>query len=351
MNNTVLIMAGGTGGHVFPALAVAHQLTEKGHAVHWLGTDTGIESELVTAKGYPLHVISIKGLRGKGILGLVSAPLKIIKATCEAYSILKKINPAAVLGMGGYVTGPGGLAAKLFRVPLLIHEQNAIPGMTNKILNRIANVSFQAFPGSLKNAITTGNPVRQDIFNVEPYQSGSKRLNVLVVGGSLGAVAVNDAVLQALQSMPDNERPKVWHQAGKRNYEQLKEQYESAGIEVKLTAFIDNMMEAYQWSDIVVCRAGALTVSEIAAAGRTAIFVPYPYAVDDHQTINAMHLSNNDAAILCPQKELSADWLVKKWRYLDENRQALLDMANRARTLATTDSTGQVVEYIERQIS
>lgn len=349
MSEAILFMAGGTGGHVFPALAVAREMEEKGYKVHWLGTSAGIEKELVPAAGYPLHCINIAGLRGKGKLGLLTAPLRIFKAVWQARKIINNVKPVAALGMGGYATGPGGVAAKLAGIPLLIHEQNAYPGMTNKLLHKISNTSMQAFPGALNNALVTGNPVRKDVQQISNQVSDSQqRLKVLVVGGSLGAVALNQKVLEAMESLDESQRPDLWHQAGKRNIDDVQNQYQQMGIDARVTAFIDDMATAYEWADLIVCRAGALTVSEVAAAGKAAIFVPFPFAVDDHQTANAEYLAGKNAALICQQKDLSAHWLASQWQEFSTNKEALQRMADTARQLAMPNATNMVVEQIER---
>lgn len=351
MSKVVLMMAGGTGGHVFPALAVAHALKEQGYEIHWLGTSAGIEADLVPANGFPLHTINIAGLRGKGKLGLIGAPLKVMKAVAQALSVIRKIKPLAVVGLGGYATGPGGIAAWLKGIPLLIHEQNAYAGMTNKLLQRFAAVTMQAFPGALDGALVTGNPVRKEVAqipapDVREFHEG--RLRVLVVGGSLGAVALNNAVFEAMSMLSSEQRPDLRHQVGKRNIDEVQAMYAESGVEAEVTAFIDDMAAAYSWADLVVCRSGALTVSEVAAAGCAAIFVPFPYAVDDHQTVNAQYLQKEGAAIIRQQNELTPDWLSQQWLQLEQDRALLRDMSIKARGLAMTDATEKVVEQVRR---
>lgn len=350
-NSVVLMMAGGTGGHVFPALAVAKELQQQGAVIHWLGTESGIEAELVPDAGIALHYLAIKGLRGKGLLGLLKAPFKIIKATLQAKKIITEIKPHVVVGFGGYVTGPGGVAAKIAGIPLVIHEQNAIAGLTNKLLAKLSDSVMQAFPNTLKNARTVGNPVRESV-TVLPAPAtriniDSKELNVLVIGGSLGAVALNNKVLEAMQSLPLVARPHLWHQVGKHNIEAMQAAYQSAGVEAKVVAFIDDVATAYQWADLVVCRAGALTVAEVAAAGCAALFVPFPFAVDDHQTANANYLVKENAALMIQQAELSATELSQKWTHYSENKQELLQLANAAQALAITTATTAVVDEIK----
>jgi len=351
MSNVVLMMAGGTGGHVFPALAVAHELKNQGYEIHWLGTAAGIEAELVPANGFPLHTINIAGLRGKGKLGLLGAPMKIFRAVAQALAVIRKVRPLAVVGLGGYATGPGGIAAWLKGIPLLIHEQNAYAGMTNKLLQRFSAVSMQAFPGALEGALVTGNPVRQEVVDIPAPDSRefhTGNLRVLVVGGSLGAVALNTAVFEAMKQLPEDKRPDLRHQVGKRNIEEVSALYKEAGINADVTAFIDDMAAAYSWADLVVCRSGALTVSEISAAGCAAIFVPFPYAVDDHQTANAQYLQKEGAAMIRQQTELTPDWLAQQWTLLADDRALLRDMSIKARELAKTDATDKVVEQVRR---
>lgn len=350
MSKKLIFMAGGTGGHVIPALSVAHAIAEKGYEIHWLGTLAGIEAELVPKAGYQLHPLEIKGLRGKGIKALLTAPFKIMGAIKQAYRVLNKIKPDVVIGFGGYATGPGGVAAKLMGLPLIVHEQNAVAGTTNKLLNKISDVTLQAFPNTLKDAITAGNPVRQSVMQVPDYQinTGSGSLNVLVVGGSLGAVALNNTVLEALRQIPAHQQPDVWHQVGKRNIQDAEAAYQEAGVSARVCAFIDDMNDAYAWADLIICRSGALTVSEIAAAGRAAIFVPFPYAIDDHQTENARWLENNQAAVICPQTELTETWLIEQWQHYNEHRNELKMMADNAKSAAMTTATETVVEQIMR---
>lgn len=351
MSKVILMMAGGTGGHVFPALAVAHALAAEGYEIHWLGTRAGIEAELVPANGFPLHTIDIGGLRGKGKLGILKSPLRISRAILAAARVMRTLKPLAVVGLGGYATGPGGVAAWLKGIPLLIHEQNARAGMTNRLLARISSVTMQAFPGALDGAMVTGNPVRNEVLAVTPPQERERHhgnLRVLVVGGSLGAVALNNAVLGAMALIPENERPQLRHQVGKRNIDAMKSAYTEAGVAAEVTAFIDDMAAAYAWADLVVCRSGALTVSEIAAAGCAAIFVPFPHAVDDHQTANAQYLQKEGAAIIRQQTELSSEWLAQQWQQLNNDRELLRDMAVRARKLAMTNATDDVVAQVRR---
>lgn len=350
MNKTLLIMAGGTGGHVFPALAVAQEMTARGYDVHWLGTAAGIETQLV--KDYPLHTIDIAGLRGKRRVDLVTAPFRVGRATWQAGQLMRQLKPSLVFGLGGYATGPGGVAARLAGVPLVIHEQNAYAGLTNRWLSRIATLSLQAFPNALPHAHTTGNPVRAELVYqgqalTELSPPSAQRLKVLVVGGSLGAVALNDNVLAAMQQMPEEQRPELWHQVGARNIDTMQAAYAQAQVDARVCAFIDDMNAAYRWADLVVCRSGALTVAEIAAAAKAAIFVPYPHAVDDHQTANARYLVDANAARLIPQSQLQADVLVQCWRQFDQDRALLARMSEAARGQARVTATVNVANYLE----
>lgn len=345
----VLIMAGGTGGHVFPALAVADELRARGIPVVWLGTKAGIESRLVPQAGYPIEWMSITGLRGKNTITLLLAPVRISMACWQALSVLQRRKPCAVLGMGGFASGPGGLMAWLTRKPLLVHEQNAIAGLTNKILARFARVVMQAFPGVFLQAFTTGNPVRQSICAIEePAQrlarKATAKLRILIVGGSLGAVKLNEIIPLALNKIDSAQRPEIIHQTGLKNIEATKSAYDSANVEANIEAFIDDMPTVYQWADLVICRAGAMTVFELAAAGVASILVPYPHAVDDHQTHNAHYLEKNGAAMIRQQHELSVDWLVDVINDLSSNRKKLLEMAVAARKLAIPGSAKTIAD-------
>ncbi len=351
----VLIMAGGTGGHVFPALAVADELRQRGVPVVWLGTRAGIESRLVPAAGYPIEWLSVKGLRGKKMLTLVFAPLKLLQACWQAAGVIRRNKPCAVLGMGGFVSGPGGLVTWLSRKPLLIHEQNAIPGLTNKLLARLAVVVMQAFPdvfSGREKVKTLGNPVRKSICDLPlpekrlPTHRG--RLRLLIVGGSLGASRLNEVVPQAMQKIPADMRPEIMHQTGLKNLQDAVENYQRSGVEAKVEAFIENMAEAYGWADLVICRAGAMTVFELAAAGVASILVPYPYAVDDHQTANASYLETAGAALIRQQSELDSDWLAETVTALMSNRDRLLQMAGAARNLAMPESAKKIADLCQQ---
>ena len=345
-----LIMAGGTGGHVFPALATAEKLQEQGVHVEWLGSRHGIEADLVPAAGLKLHSIEVRGLRGKGKLSLLLAPFKLLIALWQALSVVRSVKPDVVLGMGGFASGPGGLAAWLLRIPLIIHEQNAVAGMTNKALSKLAKKVLEAFQGAFKSGQTTqtvGNPVRGSILNLpEPKERFSDRegpLRLLVVGGSLGAKAINDLLPEVLADLPQEQRPEVWHQAGKRNIEETQQRYEALGVtECKVVPFIDDMAEAYSWADIVLCRAGALTVSELSNAGVASVLVPFPYAVDDHQTKNANYLAERDAAILIQQADLNKETLTALLTEQLNQRETLMEMANKALSLGKPEASDVV---------
>lgn len=339
----ILIMAGGTGGHVFPALAVAEQLKALGWPVHWLGTQAGLEARVVPPAGIPVHWINVKGLRGKGLLRKLSAPFMLLWALLQAARVVISVRPAAVLGMGGFTTGPGGVMAWLLRRPLVIHEQNSVAGMTNRLLVPFASRVLEAFPGSLKGAQLTGNPVRRRIAELAftPPDCSGRRPRLLVVGGSLGARVLNEVVPAALAGINEAERPDVRHQTGLKLIDAAREAYRVAGVEARLDAFIDDMADAYQWADLVLCRAGALTIAELAAVGVASILVPYPHAVDDHQTGNARYLVDAGAAVLLPQSELTEKRLQQELQLLQQPQQ-LAVMAQRARDKALPDAAHQV---------
>ena len=299
MSRPILVMAGGTGGHVYPALAVARALEAHDQDIVWLGTHRGLEARVVPAAGIDMEWISIKGLRRKSFLTLLIAPFQLAWALMQAIAVIWRRRPSAVLGMGGFVSGPGGLAAWLTRRPLVIHEQNAAAGLTNRLLARLARVVLQAFPGSFNSSVvaeTVGNPVREDIAAVAApaarYGERQGPLRLLVVGGSQGALALNLTVPEALSKLPADERPLVRHQCGERTFDKAQSAYAEHGVEVELLAFIEDMAAAYAWADLVVCRSGALTVAELCAVGLPALFVPFPGAVDDHQTANARPMAD-----------------------------------------------------------
>lgn len=345
---SVLIMAGGTGGHVFPALAVAKYLMAKGINVEWLGTKQGIEAKLVAEANIPIHFIRISGLRGKGIVGIFKSLLQVFGALVQAIKVLNKVKPICILGMGGFVSGPGGLAAWLSRKPLVIHEQNSVAGTTNKLLAKIASRILLGYPIQLgkKKSRYVGNPVREEIAALPaPSASNHKRsesLRILILGGSLGAKPINDVVPKALQLIDSSKRPVVWHQTGTQHVEAVRSEYKTLDVEGKVEAFIDDVAAAYEWADLVVCRAGALTIAELTAAGVASVLVPLPHAIDDHQTENARWLVDNNAALLLKQTGLNDDSLSQLFVDLSEDSQQLVNMAVAARKLAKTDSVEQV---------
>lgn len=347
----MLVMAGGTGGHVFPALAVAAALRDRGHTVEWLGTRAGIEAELVPANGFVLYTINVAGVRGKGVGAKLMAPLQIARALWQAVAVVRAVRPAVVLGLGGFASGPGGLAAKLLGIPLVIHEQNAVAGTTNRILARFATRVLEAFPGALNKGEFTGNPVRADISAIAaPQQRGlgaRKPLHLLVLGGSLGATAINSLVPRALSLLSHDKRPQVRHQCGRKNVDATTAAYRGVGVEAQVEPFIADMAEAYEWADFVVCRAGALTVSELAAAGVGALLIPFPAAIDDHQTKNGQWLANHNAAIVLRQSDLTPTVLVNELEQLIDSPVRLLAMANNSRALAKADATARVADICE----
>lgn len=351
MTIRVLIMAGGTGGHVFPALAVAEEFKSRVVDVYWMGTQKGIEAKLVPDAGYPLNYISVQGLRGNGVLGWVLAPFKLLKAVFEALIALKKIKPDVVLGLGGFSSGPGGIAAWLLRKPLAIHEQNAIPGLTNRILAKFANKVMEGFPHGFATSIESqwvGNPVRTTIETmVAPEVRFSKRtgvIKILVLGGSLGARKLNTVLPEALALIDAQQRPEIIHQCGQRHQQQCVDAYKKANISAQVKPFIEDMAEAYAWADLVICRAGALTIAEVSAAGVGALLIPFPYAVDDHQTHNASSLVVAGAAKLIAEKSLTTELLADEIKQLSGNREQLLLMAKAARSQSKLGSAKVIAD-------
>jgi UDP-N-acetylglucosamine--N-acetylmuramyl-(pentapeptide) pyrophosphoryl-undecaprenol N-acetylglucosamine transferase len=354
----ILIMAGGTGGHVFPALAVAKYLQGRGWQVQWLGTAQGLETKIVTEAGFPLHYLAVTGLRKSGVIRLLMAPLRLGIAFLQACKVLLTFKPQVVLGMGGFVSGPGGIAASLLRCPLIIHEQNAIPGFTNQILARIATKVLEGFPGAFAKpiaAVWTGNPVREAFLHIpspkERFAAHEGPLRVLILGGSRGAQALNHLLPLALQEIPLTYRPEIWHQTGANWEIATRRAYEDQKIPAKVTAFIEDMVAAYTWADLVVCRSGALTVAELAAVGIGSILIPYPFAVDDHQTYNGTFLEQGKAAFLFPQKRLTSEKLANIIIELAQDRKELQAMAENAWRLAKRDALCQVAAYCEEVFS
>jgi UDP-N-acetylglucosamine--N-acetylmuramyl-(pentapeptide) pyrophosphoryl-undecaprenol N-acetylglucosamine transferase len=338
---SIVIMAGGTGGHVFPALALAELLREQSYQVIWLGTRRGLEARIVPAAQFPIEWISIAGLRGKGALALLGAPVKLARALAQALAVMRRHRPAVVVGLGGFVTGPGGVAAWLLRRPLLIHEQNAIAGFTNRCLARLARSVFEAFPGSFGRGVPArviGNPVRREFFALESpaerFAGRSGALRLLIVGGSQGAAKLNAVVPVAVARIAAAVPLAVRHQAGERWVEGARRSYAEAAVVAEVVPFIERMAEAFGWADLVICRAGALTISELAAVGLGAILVPFPAAVDDHQTANARYLVQANAAVLIADRDLNPEALAALLESLCARREPLLAMAQRAHTLA-----------------
>lgn len=343
---TLLVMAGGTGGHVFPGLAVARTLREQGWRVVWLGNRNGMEATLVPKHDIPMEFVQFGGLRGKGLVTKLLLPLNLLRAFWQSLGALRRVRPDVVLGMGGYITFPAGMMAALIGRPLVLHEQNSIAGLANKVLAKVADRVLCAFPGALPGAEWTGNPVRAEVAGLPApearYAQRTGPLRVLVVGGSLGAAALNEVVPKALALLPAAERPRVTHQAGVKQIDTLRANYAAAGVEAETVPFIDDMARAYDEADLVICRSGAMTVSEVAAAGVAALFVPFPHAVDDHQTTNAEFLSRQGAALLVQQQDLNPEGLARTLAGLQ--RSQLKDMARLARGLAKPDATRRVAE-------
>jgi len=344
MSRSILIMAGGTGGHIFPALAVADVMRSWGWQVTWMGAPNSMEAELVSKYGYDMASVNFSGLRGKGLLRKVALPFNLLIALFQSAAALFRYRPDVVLGMGGYITFPGGMMSALLRRPLVIHEQNSIAGLSNKVLARAAQQVMSGFPDVLPRATWCGNPVRDAIAALaEPQQRYAARsgpLNLLVVGGSLGAKAINELLPQALALLPENKRPRVIHQTGKRHYEVVEQLYQKAGVQADIRPFLDDMAQCYANADLVICRAGALTIAELAAAGVASFLIPFPFAVDDHQTHNARFLSERGAALLLHQDEIDAEKLA---HLIDEyERERLSEMAQKARQVAKIDAARDV---------
>lgn len=351
----VLIMAGGTGGHIFPARAVADLLQEQGWIVHWLGTADRMEAKLVPQFGFDFHAIPVAGLRGKGLSSLLKAPLMLWRSIAAARHVVQQIKPHVVLGFGGYASGPGGVAAWMAKIPLVIHEQNAVAGSTNKLLARLAQSVLVAFPqafAGLKKRQVIGNPVRKDLIAEKPHNNFSKGLNILIVGGSLGARVFNQSLPLFLKQAAAYGPIQVRHQTGVADEQSTQLAYldGAENLTAQVSAFIENMAEAYQWADVVICRAGALTVSEVACAGVAAVFVPLPSAIDDHQTANANWLVARKAAVLVKQTDLHAHVLVPMLQQWLNDKSPLQHMAQQARLCAIDDAAEQVVAVCRQVI-
>ena len=350
----ILVMAGGTGGHVFPALAVAEALRARGEQVVWLGTRAGIEARVVPAAGIAIEWLNVQGLRGKGLSSLLLAPFRLLRACWQALRILRRTRPRAVLGMGGFVSGPGGLMAWMLNIPLFLHEQNAIVGLTNRILSRFATAVFVAFPqaaAAIVGSECIGNPVRSGFSQVqEPAARLQARidqpLQLLVIGGSLGAAALNRILPLAIACLDVGQRPLVRHQCGEKHLQACQQNYAQARVNAEVVSFIEDMPEAYAWADLVVCRAGALTIAELSAVGLPSLLVPFPYAVDNHQYHNALYLQQLDAAQVLPEDQLSPESLALKLKFFQQNRELLVQMAQNARAGFMADADERLATAI-----
>jgi len=346
---TALVMAGGTGGHIFPGLAMAQALRERGWHVHWLGAPDSMESRLVPPRGFAFEAVAFSGVRGKGLKTLALLPLRLLRALVQSALVLRRVRPDVVLGFGGYISLPAGLMAALLRIPLLLHEQNSVAGAANRLLARLARRVFCAFPDALPGALYVGNPLRTEFLQQaapeERFAGRSGPLQLLVVGGSLGARALNTVVPQALALIPLSHRPVVLHQSGEKQLMELRANYAAAGVEATVTPFIDNTAQAYAKADLVLCRAGASTVNEIAAVGAAALFVPFPSAVDDHQTYNARFLVDQGAGWLAPQAALTPSFLAGWLHYCE--RATLLEHAQAAKALENIHATQAIVAACE----
>ena len=343
MSRTILVMAGGTGGHIFPALAVAEKMRERGWRVVWLGNPDGMEARLVPQHGFEMVNLKFAALRGKGILRKLLLPFNLLKGFWQAQKAIRQVQPDVVLGMGGYITFPGGMMASLFGKPLVVHEQNSVAGLANRVLAGVADKIVTGFPEVLKKGVWAGTPVRPEIAKVAPpaerFAERSGALRLLVIGGSLGAQVLNEMVPQGMALLGENEQPQIVHQAGEKHIEALKANYAAVGVQAHCVSFIEDMAGAYEWADLVICRSGALTVAELAAAGVASILVPFPHAVDDHQTGNAKFLVNVGGAFLLPQTDLTPEAVALIRNY---SRSQLLEMAEKARSLAKPDATEEV---------
>jgi len=346
---TAMIMAGGTGGHIFPGLAVAQSLRDRGWTVTWLGAVGGMECQIVPDHGLKVHTIDFSGVRGKGLLAFAFLPIRLLKAFWQSIGVIRRVKPDVVLGFGGYVTFPAGMMAVLLGKYLILHEQNSVAGLANKVLAKVADKVFSTFPNAIKGAECVGNPLREAFLQQElpsvRFAKREGRARLLVVGGSLGAKALNEAMPKALASIPESERPIVTHQGGEKQIDHLKDCYARAGVQAQLTAFIQDMASAFTQADLVICRAGASTVSEIAAVGAPAVFVPFPFAVDDHQTHNARFLSDQGAATLVKQSDLSVEKIVdllSKKEQIGHYSRGL-----KAYSLRKTDATKIIVQACE----
>ena len=343
----IVVMAGGTGGHVFPALAVAEYLRANGETIIWFGTRAGIEARVVPAANFAIEWLSVKGLRGKGIGAIALAPFRLVRACWQAFITLLRLRPKAVLGMGGFVSGPGGLMAWMLNIPLFLHEQNSVTGLTNRLLCRLARQSYFAFPDAARQVPSSeciGNPVRAELTQLEPPEvrladRQHRPMQLLVIGGSLGAATLNRILPKAVALLDVSEQPLVKHQCGNSHIEICTQYYRDARVEAEVFGFIEDMGAVYEWADLVVCRAGALTIAELTAVGLASILVPYPYAVDNHQFYNASYLQQHDAARILIEDKLDSETLALQLRYFQQNRSELLSISVNARSLSQTDAT------------
>lgn len=348
----ILIIAGGTGGHIFPALAIADHLKQQGVDVQWMGAATGMEKNLVGDR-YPLYLLPVKGLRGKSVIEKLKTPFRLLKSLLLAYRTIQKIKPDVVLGMGGYASGPGGLAAKLLGIKLVIHEQNALPGLTNKLLSRIANITLQAFPHTFSEttkAVTVGNPVRlsiqQQVRADNYYQQREKPWKILILGGSQGARFINELIVKWVQTKPSHIT--IWHQTGRHEIEKIKAVYaDFPEIIFQAAPFIENMDEAYAWADMIIARSGALTVYETATVGLPAVFIPYPLAVDDHQYRNALFIAKNKGAYVCRESEIGVEKLEEIVQTLSAAPEKLQEMSSNAKMCVERDAVTKIVSFLK----
>lgn len=349
MSHCALIMAGGTGGHIFPGLAVAESLREAGWRVHWLGVPGNMESQWVPQRGFAFEPVEFGGVRGKGVVSLALLPMRLLIAFWQSIQVVRRVKPDVVVGLGGYITFPGGMMSVLLGKPLVLHEQNSVAGMANRVLAGVADCIFTAFPNVLKKAVWVGNPLRQDFLDkpapAERFAGRSGPLKLWVVGGSLGAQALNEIVPKALALLPEHKRPVVVHQSGAKQIDALRANYEKAGVQAELTPFIEDTAEAFAQADVIICRSGASTVTEIAAIGAAAIYVPFPFAVDDHQTTNAQFLVAQGGGWLMPQADLTPESLAARLESL--TREELLVCAEKAWALKKTQATREVVAACE----
>jgi UDP-N-acetylglucosamine--N-acetylmuramyl-(pentapeptide) pyrophosphoryl-undecaprenol N-acetylglucosamine transferase len=342
-----MILAGGTGGHVYPALAVAEELRERGCTIRWMGTPAGLEARVVPAAGFPVDWLAVGGFRGKGLATKLAVPFRLLRACWQAAAHLRRFRPQVVLGMGGFVAGPGGVMARLLGIPLVIHEQNRIPGTTNRFLVNCAHTVLEAFPGSFSaraGARAVGNPLRKSLVagSAVVREAPGSVIHLLIVGGSLGAQVLNRVVPEAVGPLAPGLR--VRHQTGAAMQAETEARYRELGVEAEVVAFIDDMEAAYRWADLAICRAGAMTVSELAAMGLPAVLVPFPFAIDDHQTANARYLADRDAAVLLPQSDLTPSQLSEILRRFCQRPEMLLPLSERLKSLAQLEATAAVCD-------